>query len=374
MQEGSKWSHSCAADSLRWKWPMVHDLIHSLALHLSNASRSSSQELRQSRTREEDIHVCLHFSTSSFRFWHALLPEDEPIAMCPLRGEEEARYMWQIKRAVYGTRRAPLLFREQMEFSKKEDTQHSRYVTKSVIALRRTRWLQSTATTSSLKESPRNWAEKLDCLDEVLKRLVVVKVLDRIGPRAAEHGQYLKRHIVYINGQGFKWLEDPKHLAAIIINCSKVGAKPQSSPGSKDCGRNDPEALDELEEVEGKLYQQDTGISLYVFSGRFDIQFCVKRLSDMVKKTTKAGQCSTCKAGKIPCGYREACAQVRSSRVRDTVRIAVDSDWAGSEERYSTHAGLEFHGEHLVDSWVASDQVRALSSMESWMAQHEKSS
>ena len=36
----------------------------------------------------------------------------------------------------------------------------------------------------------------------------------------------------------------------------------------------------------------------------------------------------------------------------DTVRIAADSDWAGCEERYSTH---------LVDSWVASDQVRALS-------------
>ena len=46
------------------------------------------------------------------------------------------------------------------------------------------------------------------------------------------------------------------------------------------------------------------------------------------------------------------------------MRIAVDSDWAGSEERYSTHAGLEFHAERLVDSWVASDQVRALSSGE----------
>ena len=53
--------------------------------------------------------------------------------------------------------------------------------------------------------------EKMDRLDEVPKRLVVVKVLDRVGPRAAEHGQYLKRHIVYINGQGFEWLEDPKH-------------------------------------------------------------------------------------------------------------------------------------------------------------------
>ena len=46
------------------------------------------------------------------------------------------------------------------------------------------------------------------------------------------------------------------------------------------------------------------------------------------------------------------------------MRIPVDSDWAGSEERYSKDAGLEFHGAHPVDSWVASDQVRALSSGE----------
>ena len=45
---------------------------------------------------------------------------------------------------------------------------------------------------------------KLDRLDEVLRHLVVVKVLDRVGPRAAEHGQYLRRHIVYINGQKFE--------------------------------------------------------------------------------------------------------------------------------------------------------------------------
>ena len=131
--------------------------------------------------------------------------------------------------------------------------------------------------------------EKLNLLDEVLKRLVVVKVLDRVGPRAAEHGQYLKRHIVYINGQGFEWLEDPKHLAAIIRNRSKVGAKPQNSPGGKDLGKSDPEALDELEEVEGKLYQQDTGIRIYVSSGRFDIQFGVKTLSEMMTKPRKLG-------------------------------------------------------------------------------------
>ena len=142
--------------------------------------------------------------------------------------------------------------------------------------------------------------EKLDRLDGVLKRLVVVKVLDRIGPGAGEHGQYWKRHIVYIDGQGFEWLEDPKHLAAIVRNRSKMEAKPQSPPGSKDLGRNDPEALDELEEVEAKLYQQDTGISIYVSSGRFDMQF----------KTAEDGQSSTCKVGKTLGGHTEAPAQI----------------------------------------------------------------
>ena len=33
----------------------------------------------------------------SVAFWHALLPEDEPISMYPPRGEEEAGYMWQMK-------------------------------------------------------------------------------------------------------------------------------------------------------------------------------------------------------------------------------------------------------------------------------------
>ena len=84
--------------------PMVYDLIHSLALHLSNASRSSSHALY-------DISVAL---------WHALLPEDEPIAMYPPRGEEEAGYIWQVKRAMCETRRASRLFQEHMKEVVKE--------------------------------------------------------------------------------------------------------------------------------------------------------------------------------------------------------------------------------------------------------------
>ena len=77
--------HSCAADSLRWKWPMMYDLIHSLCtpqIIISKAASTKNMRGRHSRVLALfDIIVA---------FWHALLPEDSPIAMYPPRGEEEA--------------------------------------------------------------------------------------------------------------------------------------------------------------------------------------------------------------------------------------------------------------------------------------------
>ena len=160
------------------------------------------------------------------------------------------------------------------------------------------------------------------------------------------------------------WLEDPKHIAAIIRNRNKMGAKPQSSPGSKNLGKTDPEALDELEEMESKLYQQDTKISIYMSSGRFNMKFFEKRLSEMMTKPRKMGNLQLTRLARYLVGTQMLTLRFHHQEYGDTVRIPVDSDWAGSEERYSTHAGLEFHGGHLVDSWVASDQVRALNSGE----------
>ena len=57
--------------------------------------------------------------------------------------------------------------------------QRSRYVTSCTTALRRIRWLQSMD--DILDEGG---PEKLNRLYEVLKRLVDVKVLDRLGPGA----------------------------------------------------------------------------------------------------------------------------------------------------------------------------------------------
>ena len=150
--------------------------------------------------------------------------------MHPPRGEEEVGYMWHMKRAMYGTRRASHLFQEHMKGVLKEAGHAALKVCHQVYHCLETDSMAAIHGDDIIAEGE---SEKVDRLNEVLKRWVVVKVLGRIGPGAAEHGQHLKRHMVHIDGQGFEWLEDPKHLAAITINRSKMGAKPQSSPGSK---------------------------------------------------------------------------------------------------------------------------------------------
>ena len=108
--------------------------------------------------------------------------------MYPLRGEKDAGHMWQMRRAMRGTRRSSRPFQEHMIFHQVFDCLET----------------DSMAATHGYDVIAEGEPEKLDRLDEVLNRLVVVNVLDRVGPRTAEHGQYLRRHIVYINGQGFE--------------------------------------------------------------------------------------------------------------------------------------------------------------------------
>ena len=210
---------------------MVHASIHSLALLLSSVSKSSSRELQINNVRGQHTRV-LALHDISVAFWHALLPEDKPIAMYPPSGEEEAGYMWQMKRAMYGIRRTSRLFQEHMKGVLKAGYAALR-VCQQVHQCLDVDWMAAIHGDDIIAEGE---AKDLDRLDEVQK-LVEVKVLDRVGPGAAELGQYLKRHIAYIIGQGFEWLEDPKHIVAIIRKRSKMGAKSQRSPETRTSGK-----------------------------------------------------------------------------------------------------------------------------------------
>ena len=95
-----------------------------------------------------------------------------------------------------------------------------------------------------------------------------------------------------------------------------MGAKPQSSPGSKDLGKNRSRSIGRTGRDGSKLYQQDTGISIYMSSGRFDMQFCVKRLIEMMTKPRKMGNLRLARLARYLVGTQMLTTQIRSSRVR----------------------------------------------------------
>ena len=75
----------------------------------------------------------------------------------------------------------------------------------------------------------------------------------------------------------------------------------------------------------------------------------MKRLSEMMTKPQKLSHLRLVRLARYHLvGTDKLVLRFDHQEYGDTVRIAVDSGRAGSEERYSTHAGVKFHGEHLT--------------------------
>ena len=78
---------------------------------------SRAAAIKKDRGRYTRVLVLYDISVA---FWHVQPPHDEPTAMYPPRGGEEAEYLWHMKRAMCGARRASRLFQEHMKGVLKE--------------------------------------------------------------------------------------------------------------------------------------------------------------------------------------------------------------------------------------------------------------
>ena len=105
----------------------------------------------------------------------------------------------QMKRAMYGTRCASGLFQEHMKCVLGEAGYAALEVCHQLYYCLEADSMAAIHGDDILAEGE---PEKLNRLDEVLKRLVDVKVLDRTGPGAMEHCQYLKKYIVDTQDKG----------------------------------------------------------------------------------------------------------------------------------------------------------------------------
>ena len=129
----------------------------------------------------------------SVAFYHAAIDED--IYVVPPKGEEEEGWVWQLLRAMYGTRRASFLF-QKLVIQVLTGAEFVRIIVATQLFWHATREILTSVHGDDFLSGGE--PESLDWLDHLLEKNFVVKAAPRVGPPelgGTTTGDYLKRTI-----------------------------------------------------------------------------------------------------------------------------------------------------------------------------------
>jgi hypothetical protein len=203
-------------------------------------------------------------------FYHALLDED--IWVDPPAGEEtEADMVWQLLKALYGTRRAALLFQEYVISTLKSIGSVRIMVAAQVFYHKE--W-QILAVVHGDDFAAAGEPHQLSKLDEALGQFFVLKLLPRVGPPelgGVAEGRFTKRWITFRDG-AFSWSADETHILKVIDYCcgDKKITERDIGPGSKSIGKAVKNAAEELDGDDWSNYRTIAPTAHYVAADRPD--------------------------------------------------------------------------------------------------------
>ncbi|CAK0835766.1 unnamed protein product, partial [Prorocentrum cordatum] len=278
-------------------------------------------------------------------FFHAEMDEDACVV--PPSGEEEPNVVWQLRKALYGTRRASKLFQHKV-IGTLIDQGFIRMLVTEIVFYHVQKGIYIVVHGDDFMAV--GAVEDLRWPSEILEAKYEVKRSPFVGPAAgggeATSGHFLKRTVRWTE-KGFHWESDAKHARTAVEACGKLPAAREISPASKSMGKEVPTALDKLRHAEGKLFQPAAPTALYLAADRPDIQFATSWIMRGMQEPLVLDELEL----KRLAAY--------------LVTIVTDSDWAGDEEaRMSRGGGFEYIGSACIDSWAGQQATRALSSGE----------
>ena len=208
----------------------------------------------------------------------------------------------------------------------------------------------------------------LDKLDELMAASFETKTLPRIGPPEnggqATEGSHLHR-IIRWTGKGFSWQADPKYSEILVAELGLKGSKGVDTPSSKDTGKGDRTAGDELPAEEAAEFRRLAGTALHLSLDRPSIQFAMSEISSGMAKPTRLHMMRLRRLGRYLVKFPTEVWNFDYQEAPSEVIVYTDSDWgADKETRKSMSALAERFGCHLIDSSCARQSVVALSSGE----------
>eukprot|EP00959_Pyramimonas_sp_CCMP1952_P105543 2206627-Pyramimonas_sp.AAC.1 len=198
---------------------------------------------------------------------------DEDVCVVPPSGEEEPRVVWQLRKALHGTRRASKPFQHKVIGTLIDQGFIRMLVTVMVFCHVQTGiYIMMHGDDFMAVGTP----EDLRWLSEILEAKFEVKRPPFVGHAAAggeaTPGNFLKRTVGWTE-KGFHWEGDAKRARTVVEAYGKLPAARGISSASKSIGKEVPTALDKLGYAEKKLFQSAALAALYLAAGRPGIQF-----------------------------------------------------------------------------------------------------
>ena len=302
----------------------------------------------------------------SVAFFHALLDGD--IWVDPPASEGEPKeVVWQLLRALNGTRRAAFLFQRYlidslvfMGFTRvKVAAQFFAHEKGMVIAVHGDD-IMAAGTPSSL-----------DWLDEGLKQFFMLKVVARVGPDwlgGVPECRFTKRWATW-TGSGYQWEADNKHVDSVIGydgHADRQAPARQIAPGSNHVGKSNRNSADLLDENARAEYISMAPTAHYLAADRPDIMYTTGVSMGKLSEPTELQRLQLQRLG----SYMRLVPRIVwdypcSTDFSKEIYCEVDSDWAQDPDtRRSVGGGFAWWGPYLLDAWCGQHHSVSLSSAE----------
>ncbi|CAE7698042.1 RE1, partial [Symbiodinium microadriaticum] len=220
------------------------------------------------------------------------------------------------------------------------------------------------------REASKQWAAKI--LQNKKKwgflEIESVKILPKLGP--PEHGgecaegTHLHRKLTW-NRDGYTWEADGKYARLLTKELHLEGGKGVDTPASKETGKNDRFAEEELPPEEASEFRRLAGTALYLSLDRPTIQFAVSDITAGMAKPRRIHMHRLKRLGRYLLKFPSEVWVYKYQEAPRELVLYTDSDWAQDPRTRKSMSGyVEMFGRHMIETSCARQATVALSSGE----------
>jgi hypothetical protein len=170
----------------------------------------------------------------------------------------------------------------------------------------------------------------IEWLTMILCSCFETKVKAIVGPGADKTGEFLHRRISWIQGTGFEYQPDGRHVLQVAKELGIEDASSVPTPWVMGANRN-PEALEPLGAAGKQSYMSGTGSMIYYSTDRTDLQWPARALAQTLSAPTELCMQRLRRLVRYCLGTLHYVLRFYYQRNPRYLDIFADSDWAGEE-------------------------------------------